>query len=525
VQTFEMLFCILVGLLLVELLFGAMRWLPGSSLLIIIGFVLLFLGLIIEGYRWQMILAYVSFIFLILTSFKTTKTPIFLKLLGTFVVITFLALSLLLVKQLGVFILPEPTGPYAIGTFNYSLTDKLRVERFASNQQREVFVQVWYPADNKRIHDYPLRTLWQEMYSGEFDLLSFFWGYLKHINTHSHIEAPIALKEQFPVLLFNHGLNLVAEQNTVLIEHLVSHGYVVFSIAHPYESAKVNLANAGTVLRTSQLPETAGLNQVLKIQGEEVFNELVDVKGVLLTLRLKNFNVLLVPFSADIRESIKRNILANALTEKWAQNLKPKLNQQSLHALLSYLRYQNDSIDTWVKDIQLVTDNIAQIEAPIDNFLTSINQEKLGVFGMSRGGAAAGEFCKIDNRCVAGVNMDGLQYGANWRSPMNVPFLMLYSFNNSGMNDFAYSSLEQTFHDYTLKNSVHADFTDLALIVPLIHYMDTGKQIDGKHTNQIINTLHLRFFDGYLKGKRQPVKLDTGMPEVIIRNHLTKYPS
>jgi predicted dienelactone hydrolase len=520
-----MLFCILIGVLLIRLTFGVRRWVPKSSLLIIIGFVLLLLGLIIEGYRWQMIPAYVSFIFLVLASYKSTKPPIFLKVLGTFVIATFLTLSLLLVKQLGVFTLPEPTGPYAIGTFNYSLTDKSRVERFAPNQQREVFVQVWYPAEKKRVNDYPLRTLWQEMYSGEFDLFSFFSGYLKHINTHSHIEAPIALSEKFPLLLFNHGLNLVAEQNTVLIEYLVSHGYVVLSIAHPYESAKVNLANAGTVLATSQLPETAGLTQTLKSQGEEVFNELVDVNGALLTIRLTNLNELLEPFSSDMGESIKRNILANALSERWAQNFKPQLNQQSLHALLSYLSYQNDSIDTWVKDIQLVTDNIPQIDAPIDNFLTSINQEKLGVFGMSRGGAAAGEFCKIDHRCVVGGNMDGLQYGANWRSPMKVPFLMLYSFDNSAMNDFAYPSLDQNFHDYTLKNSVHADFTDLALIMPLIHYMDTGKQIDGEHTNQIINTLQLRFFDDYLKGKRQPVKLDTEMTEVIIRNHLTKHPS
>ncbi|NRA59767.1 MAG: hypothetical protein HRU25_02420 [Psychrobium sp.] len=44
----------------------------------------------------------------------------------------------------------------------------------------------------------------------------------------------MAADDKFPVLIFNHGLYLVAEQNTILMEHLASHGYVIFSIAHPY---------------------------------------------------------------------------------------------------------------------------------------------------------------------------------------------------------------------------------------------------------------------------------------------------
>jgi hypothetical protein len=40
----------------------------------------------------------------------------------------------------------------------------------------------------------------------------------------------------YPVLLFSHGYGGVVMQNTALMEELASHGYVVFSIAHPYES-------------------------------------------------------------------------------------------------------------------------------------------------------------------------------------------------------------------------------------------------------------------------------------------------
>src|SRR5690606_18484258 len=47
-----------------------------------------------------------------------------------------------------VFQFPQPSGPHAIGTVTYHWTDNERPEVFtaATNDARELVVQIWYPA-------------------------------------------------------------------------------------------------------------------------------------------------------------------------------------------------------------------------------------------------------------------------------------------------------------------------------------------------------------------------------------------
>lgn len=151
-----------------------------------------------------------------------------------------------------IFELPTPNGTYAIGSTNFTITDESRDERLTEhpNDKRELFVEVWYPANLKEVEDLPkVQPLWQELYTGEMDIVRFFMHYLKEIDTHTYPDVPPNLDHApFPVLLYNHGLQMFTSQSTLLMEHLASHGYIVVSIAHPYESLRVNLPNAGTVL-------------------------------------------------------------------------------------------------------------------------------------------------------------------------------------------------------------------------------------------------------------------------------------
>ncbi len=48
------------------------------------------------------------------------------------------------------------------------------------------------------------------------------------------------------VLIFNHGYECYPAQNTALLEQLTSHGYIVFSIAHPYDAADLRVLLGGT---------------------------------------------------------------------------------------------------------------------------------------------------------------------------------------------------------------------------------------------------------------------------------------
>lgn len=74
----------------------------------------------------------------------------------------------------------------------------------------------------------------------------------------------------------------------------------------------------------------------------------------------------------------------------------------------------NSLVEYWVQDIQFVADSLGDLQTPIARFPEMLDLGRMGVIGMSFGGAAAGEFCKIDSRCKAAANLDGTQFGRHW---------------------------------------------------------------------------------------------------------------
>jgi pimeloyl-ACP methyl ester carboxylesterase len=154
---------------------------------------------------------------------------------------------------------------------------------------------------------------------------------------------------------------------------------------------------------------------------------------------------------------------------------------------------------TWVEDIQFVVDEIASIETPISGFVEALDIERLGVIGHSFGGTAAGEFCKLDDRCKAGVHIDGNQQGYNWDKPLLAPFLVMYSSNFYLANEFAYKSTEFDFWNMTIDGIDHLDFTDLGLAVRGIEGRGFMGDVDNGKVLEIINKVILSFFDNYLK--------------------------
>jgi len=143
--------------------------------------------------------------------------------------------------------IPSPTGPYAIGRIGYHWTDASRPDDYDPKRRRELMVYLWYPTaksagtkgqcfpgaaqmdDLPEIHKIMSREFgnaWAQIVSGE-------------ISSHAIDHAPIAKTSMpFPVITFSHGLGSTGFLYTVLIEHLVSYGYVVASIEHTY-TAKV----------------------------------------------------------------------------------------------------------------------------------------------------------------------------------------------------------------------------------------------------------------------------------------------
>ncbi|NQZ90283.1 MAG: hypothetical protein HRT54_22185 [Colwellia sp.] len=479
---------------------------------IFIGYLLILVGITLEGFRWQLIPSYLVYVVITVVILKFPAMKMWIRNIGRVVAVMFLSISIFLSYQFPVFTLATPSGSYGVGTFNYMETDESRTERFSPKDKRNIYVQVWYPSDKSTSTDYPVRTFWQELYSGDYDLTSFLFGYLGQIDTHSHINSPIAKDKKFPGLLFNHGLFLITEQNTSLMEHLASNGYVVFSISRPYQGFKINFDDSPSIMMSDKVPMDVGNTQISSI---DIINRLLTNEEQ--AIAMKELFALGLSFSNASNENEKRALVTQGLKSRQFQLLEPAITEESLYDSLTFLWHMNLSIDHWVKDTQFIIDNLESVKGPDGNFLSHLNTEGFGLFGMSFGGGATGEFCKIDDRCLAGINMDGLHFGDHWDSPLKSPFLVLTSVENTGMNDFAYLPSSKDYFDYTIKNTMHFDLLDAGLISPLFHNYFMEEDLDAVRVNEVINDVHLSFFDHYIKRKTNTIMSDPDIPELTIR--------
>jgi hypothetical protein len=137
--------------------------------------------------------------------------------------------------------LPKLTGPYGVGVRTIHLVDHSRLENFTndSNDFREMMIQVWYPIEQENLGQRalymdPPTFLWLKGRS-PVPLITIPDGAYKFVRPHERDGATIA-QGMFPVIIFSPGYDGVYQIYTSFIEDLVSHGFVVVSINHPYIS-------------------------------------------------------------------------------------------------------------------------------------------------------------------------------------------------------------------------------------------------------------------------------------------------
>ena len=70
-------------------------------------------------------------------------------------------------------------------------------------------------------------------------------GKIEDITVYGHAElnTPIATKGSYPIIIMQPGLGGVRQAHTILCEELASHGYVVFTLDHPYVASFVRFKN------------------------------------------------------------------------------------------------------------------------------------------------------------------------------------------------------------------------------------------------------------------------------------------
>lgn len=164
--------------------------------------------------------------------------------------------------------LPAPSGEHAIGTLSLHLIDYARQDPYWSTPHpRELMVSLWYPArasESDNLAPWMQRvalSVFRPQLADTFrELLNPVKGPPVGPNpisldgvrfpvTHAMRGAPVGgfgdprsdeqNPSRYPVVLFSPGYGFDREQGTALVEDLASHGYVVVTISHTYESAEV----------------------------------------------------------------------------------------------------------------------------------------------------------------------------------------------------------------------------------------------------------------------------------------------
>jgi hypothetical protein len=154
--------------------------------------------------------------------------------------------------------LPKLTGPYGVGVRSQHLIDMSRPENFTSDptDHREMMVQLWYPIETSTLGT---RTEYMDYQTFQWlknrspvPLITIPNNAYLFVRPHGRNETQIALG-MFPVVVFSPGYDGVYQIYTSFIEDLVSHGFVVVSINHPYVSG-ITVFPDGRTVGLAQVP-------------------------------------------------------------------------------------------------------------------------------------------------------------------------------------------------------------------------------------------------------------------------------
>ena len=335
------------------------------------------------------------------------------------------------VEPLPGFILPAPTGRYAVGTTAWRVTDGTRAEVFASPAvPRQVEVVAWYPAASSRGTRAPYLRWGLAEVQGFAQLLGgarTAFDSLAGVRTHAVIDAPPASSpKRLPVLVFSHGYGSMPSAHAALLEDLASHGYAVLSIVHPYESGAAMLADG----------------RVVSFRDEQ--------------------GVLRQPYLDVVGEWSREDATMAEVTRSPDEDEQRRV----LRGYLSSLPHTDAALRRWVGDTALVLDKLSSVQRDSvgGRLAARLDAGRVGVFGHSMGGVTAGQFCVEDRRCAAGLNLDGIpQYGSMIDRPLGRPFLMVYSARagRRGASDSIYRRAASDYYRVDVEGTLHLDFSDM----------------------------------------------------------------
>jgi predicted dienelactone hydrolase len=428
------------------------------------------LHLALEGTRWQMVPAYALAIVFAVISLRAMQDEssepavgLWLRRMGAGGSLLLLGVSAACAVVLPVFDLAPPEGAFGVGTTTLYLVDSSRSEIITErpDDRRELVVQMWYPARiSAEVAAEPAPYITPEVgaaYAEKYGLPAFATSHLDRVETHAYQDVPLA-DGQYPVLLFSHGYNVPPALYTSFLVDMASRGYVVASVNHTYESTAAVFPD-GRVATFSHTFVQNTHKAAMWAQIDSLEQQYRRSEGAdrLATLRAIN------------------RIYPNA-----------------------------DMMRRWAADLSFVIDELTRrhAEDSESRFHQRLDLTRLGAFGHSAGGAAAGQLLLVDDRVRAGVNWDGAQWGDAIDAPFTQPFMMItadWDATKFQPNPLIYRQGSETaFYDLTIEGTGHSSFSDIPRLIPLQAVNQAGP-IAPERAALITTAYTGAFFDRHLK--------------------------
>jgi predicted dienelactone hydrolase len=453
------------------------RWSRSRGFLLVLGLVVAG-HLAVEGPRLPLAVTYLAAVLLVARGLRAARPIEAPDGRGSFLgaaarwVVGLVAIPLVLVPPvlLPVFRLPKPTGPFAVGGTTFAVVDSSRRDELAPDSPsgvRAFPVRVWYPAPAGTTGPLARYATTVELAS---PLLKVLHPALVHqyryVRTHTVADAPVATAPApFPVLVFSHGYTGYSAQNTPQMEELASRGYVVFSIAHAHD------ASAAVFPDGRVIPLDPGI--VKAMAGA------TNRDSVMTSLQPKLTALARAGTPAD----------RQARFRDFAQTTAPRIVK---------------SYPVWAADTRFLLDYLGRLSAkdPIARFAGKLDLDRIGIFGMSFGGSNAGEVCRADRRCKAGINIDGQQFGPLIDDSLMVPFMIIASETAMPLHLAILDRMRGPGYLLQLKGTQHIGLTDLPYLAPFVFSrLGVTGTMPVERSEQVMSDYVAAFFDTYLRNQ------------------------
>jgi dienelactone hydrolase len=307
----------------------------------------------------------------------------------------------------------ETTGKYQVATANYTYTDTKRVETYtATGENRKLNVEFWYPQNGEGT---------------------------------------------YPLVFFSHGSFGVKESNLSLYNELASHGYVVVSIDHTYQSFFTTDTDGHTTLvDLGYMQEISAADaHSNKIQANEYFQKWMGI-------RMGDINFVIDHVLAETKNSSADRVYQRMDTAKIG------VMGHSLGGSAAL-------------GIGRIRDDISAVIALESPFMYDIE------------GVKDGEFVFTSEKYP--VPVLNVYSNSSWSH--------LAEWTQYAENNALLSNPDATTFNVHISGVTHLGLTDFALTSPILTRILDGQKSTTPTESALkaINKISLEFFDKYLKGE------------------------